>query len=122
MFRSFLQSGMARLIVPVREGFEDAVTFYMETGKIWNGNGMVIETDDQLYLSIVDEMTILDKDVEKLEWETVVPSTLTVIQASSVSLDEGGLPCCHSAEEQATLNLGTSTNTLTLMDDTAPQA
>lgn len=112
MFRAFLQSGMARLIVPVREGFEDAVTFYMETGQIWNGNGMVIDTDDQLYLSIVDEMTILDRNVEKMEWETVVPSTLTVIQASSVALNEGGLPCCHSADEQATLNLDVDTNTL----------
>ncbi|MCJ8290851.1 MAG: hypothetical protein HRT58_14075 [Crocinitomicaceae bacterium] len=112
MFRAFLQSGMARLIVPVREGFEDAVTFYMETGKIWNGNGMVIDTDDDLYMSIVDEMTILDQNVEKLEWETVVPSTLTVIQASSVALDEAGLPCCHSAEEQATLNLNPDVNVL----------
>ncbi len=122
MFRAFLQSGMARLIVPVREGFEDAVTFFMETGKICNGNGMVIDTDDELYMSIVDEMTILDKNVEKLEWETVVPSTLTVIQASSVALDEGGLPCCHSDEDQEALNLSPSVNTLKLKDDTTTPA
>ncbi len=119
MFRAFLQSGMARLIVPVREGFEDAVAFFMETGKIWNGSGMVVETDDELYLSIVDEMTVLDKTVEMEEWETVVPSTLTVIQASSVALDEGGLPCCNS-EEAETLNLNTDTNTLTLKSDSTP--
>lgn len=118
MFRAFLQSGMARLIVPVREGFEDAVTFFMETGQIWNGNGMVIDTDDELYLSIVDEMTVIDQTIEKEEWETVVPSTLTVIQASSVALDEGGLPCCHPAEEQTGLNLNPDTNTLQLKADT----
>src|SRR5690606_28310926 len=28
-FQSFLQSGMARVVVPVREGFEDAVTYFM---------------------------------------------------------------------------------------------
>lgn len=119
MFRAFLQSGMARLIVPVREGFEDAVTFFMETGQIWNGNGMVIDTDDELYLSIVDEMTVIDQTIEHEEWETVVPSTLTVIQASSVALNEGGLPCCDS-EEAATLNLNVDTNTLKLKTDSTP--
>lgn len=119
MFRAFLQSGMARLIVPVREGFEDAVTFFMETGKIWNGNGMVVDTDDELYISIVDEMTILDKTVEKSEWETVVPSTLTVIQASSVALDVGGLPCCHNDEEGIeAINFSPDINILKLKDDT----
>lgn len=119
MFRAFLQSGMARLIVPVREGFEDAVTFFMETGKIWNGNGMVVDTDDELYISIVDEMTVLDKNIEKEEWETVVPSTLTVIQSKSVALDEGGLPCCHDDES---LNLDPDENILKLKGETDSQS
>ena len=29
-FQAFLQSGMARVMVPVREGFEDAVVFYTD--------------------------------------------------------------------------------------------
>ena len=28
---------MARVVVTVKPGFEDAVNFYMSTGKIWNG-------------------------------------------------------------------------------------
>lgn len=99
IFQAFLQSGMGRVIVPVRVGFEDAVTFYMETGKIWNGSPMVVETDDELYLSIVDEMTLLDNSIEKTEWETIVPSELTIVQAKSVLLEEEGLPCCETDSE-----------------------
>jgi hypothetical protein len=32
-FKAFLQSGMARVVATVRPGFEDAVQFYMATGK-----------------------------------------------------------------------------------------
>ena len=34
LFRSFLQAGMARVIVTVKPGFEDAVQFFLTTGKI----------------------------------------------------------------------------------------
>jgi hypothetical protein len=40
LFRSFLQAGMARVIVTVKPGFEDAVQFFMSTGRIWNGGEM----------------------------------------------------------------------------------
>lgn len=93
-YQSFLQSGMGRVVVPVREGFEDAVTYYMETGEVWMGSGIVIDTDDKLYLSIVDETTNIQGTVEGQEWETIVPTTLQVIQGKSVFLDEEGLPCC----------------------------
>ena len=46
---------MARVGATVRPGFEDAVQFYMSTGKIWSG-GEVPVIGDPLYLSIVDEM------------------------------------------------------------------
>lgn len=93
-YQSFLQSGMGRVVVPVREGFEDAVTYYMETGEVWMGSGIVIDTNDKLYLSIVDETTNIQGVVEGQEWETIVPTTLQVIQGKSVFLDEEGLPCC----------------------------
>lgn len=96
IFQAFLQSGMSRVMIPVREGFEDAVTYYMETGDIWNGSGLVVSTSDKLYLSIVDEVTDTEGIVEGSEWETIVPSTLNVLQGKSVLLDEGGLPCCES--------------------------
>jgi hypothetical protein len=60
LFRSFLRSGMARVVVTVRPGFEDAVQFYMSTGRLWNG-GEVPVIGDPMYLSLVDEM----KDVKR---------------------------------------------------------
>ncbi|MFT5819845.1 MAG: hypothetical protein ACI8ZM_001070 [Crocinitomix sp.] len=118
VFRAFLRSGMGRVVVPVREGFEDAVTYFMETGEIWSGIGLAISTDDELYLSIMDETTLIEGEVEGQEWETVVPSTLTIVQARSALLDEEGLPCCETDEEVlATMNIKADTNTLSLKSD-----
>lgn len=94
----FLQSGMGRVMVPVREGFEDAVTFFMETGQIWQGTGLVVDTDDELYLSIVDEVTYVEGEVED-EWETIVPTDLNIVQGRSAYLDAEGLPCCERPEK-----------------------
>ena len=107
-FQQFLQSGMARIIVPVKPGFETAAAFFMETGDIWNGTGMVIDTDDDLYLSIVDEMNVTEGVVED-EWKSVVPTSLNIVQQGAVKLDETGLPCCEPIEG---LNINESLITL----------
>lgn len=93
LFRSFMQSGMARTIVTVRPGFEDAVRFYMQTGKIWNG-GEVPVIEDKLYMSIIDELREPDGKKEGKAWATRVPSNLTILQANSIGLEvEKALPC-----------------------------
>lgn len=91
LFRSFLQSGMARVILTVRPGFEEAVNWYMATGQVWNG-GQVPTIDDPLFLSIVEELRQPEGAVEG-EWETRVPTSLTVIQAGTIGLNVEGLPC-----------------------------
>lgn len=91
-FQAFLQSGMGNVMVPVKRGFEDAVSYYMETGDIWTGSGLVIDTDDKLYLSIVDEVTNIEGVVEGAEWETIVPTSLNILQNKSAIIDEGNLP------------------------------
>ena len=48
LFRSFLQAGMARVIVTVKPGFEDAVQFFLATGLTWNG-GEIPVIGDPLY-------------------------------------------------------------------------
>lgn len=113
ILQEFLQSGMARLLVPVREGFEDAVVYFMETGEIWHGTGIVLDTDDELYLSIIDETTILDGEVEDT-WETIVPTALTIIQGKSAYLEDEGLPCCEDEEEKP---FSSSDNILELLKD-----
>jgi hypothetical protein len=92
LFRSFLQSGMARVVVSVRPGFEEAVMHFMATGQIWNG-GQVPAIGDDLYLSIVEELKNPVYAIDET-WETRVPTTLTILQAGSIGLvvDEG-LPC-----------------------------
>ncbi len=97
LFRSFLQSGMARVHVTVRPGFEEAVMYYMETGLIWNGGDAPVIGDD-LYMSIVEELDAPDYYIDET-WETRVPSTLTVIQAKTIALEAEGLPCYCDEDE-----------------------
>ncbi len=40
---------MGRVLVRVREVFEDAVTYLMETGAVWYGIGLAISKDVELY-------------------------------------------------------------------------
>lgn len=97
LFRSFLQSGMARVHVTVRPGFENAVMLYFATGQVWSGGEAPI-LDDDLYMSVVGELTDPEFTVSET-WETRVPSTLTVIQAKTIALDAEGLPCYCDEEE-----------------------
>lgn len=92
IFQAFLQSGMARTVVPVREGFEDAINWYMQTGEIWNGQSLIADTEDDLYVSVAEEMQTIEGTVEGT-WETRVPTNLTLLQAGSVGLNVEGLPC-----------------------------
>lgn len=99
LFRNFMQAGMARVIVTVRPGFEEAVRFYMQTGEIWNG-GEVPVIDDELFLSIVDELQSPKGKKEGKAWATRLPTALTILQADSIGLkvtkalpfDEDALP------------------------------
>lgn len=54
-FGDFLRAGAARVVFPVRPGFEPAVIHYLETGEIWNG-GPPPDISSSLYLPIVKEI------------------------------------------------------------------
>lgn len=96
-FKAFLESGMARVIVTVRPGFEEAVNWYMATGQVWNG-GQVPTMSDELFMSIVDELREQTGEVEET-WESRVPTSLTVIQAGNIGLNVQGLPCDEECED-----------------------
>jgi len=85
LFRNFLQAGMARVIVTVKPGFEDAVNFFMSTGRIWNG-GEVPVIGDPMYMSIVEELRQPTGVAQGKYWITRVPTALTILQAGSVGL------------------------------------
>ena len=85
LFRNFMQAGMARVVVTVRPGFEEAVRYYMQTGQIWNG-GEVPVIEDELYLSLVEELRQPKGEKLGKAWPTRVPTALTILQAQSIGL------------------------------------
>lgn len=85
LFRNFLQAGMARVIVTVNPGFEDAVQFFMATGRIWNG-GEVPVIGDPMYMSIVDEMREPVGLKQGKAWITTLPTSLNILQEDSAGL------------------------------------
>ena len=127
-FRAFLQSGMARVVATVRPGFEDAVTFYMSTGKIWNG-GEVPVIGDPMYLSVVDEMKETTGKPQGKYWITRVPTSLTILQAKSVGLEvtdalpifpETDVANCENPEELVFENKFTLQETAQLQGNSNP--
>ena len=86
IFKAFMQSGMARVIVTVRPGFEEAARYYMQTGQIWNG-GEVPVIGDELFLSIVDELQKPEGEKVGKAWPTRIPTSMTILQAQSIGLN-----------------------------------
>src|SRR5439155_27311142 len=58
LFGQFLQAGAARVQVPVRPGFEEAVLYFLETRKKpWEEDDTSYHIEGSLYVSMVDEIT-----------------------------------------------------------------
>jgi hypothetical protein len=95
IFEAFLQSGMAKILVPIRPQFEKSVLWYLETGEISPECDVVPETADDRYESLLKDLGDQDEVTVEGKWKTRIPSTLTIIQAESAYFkDEKGLPCC----------------------------
>lgn len=88
-FQQFLQAGFARVLVPVRPGFEVAVNHYLETGEIWEGRGEPPTIEDETYVSIIDE--IKEQSGEELDepipvgepWEIRLPTNLVKLKRTA---------------------------------------
>ena len=98
-FRSFMQAGMARVVVTVKPGFEDAIMHFMAFGQIWQGGQMPV-LGNPLFLSLVDEIKEQEYVVEET-WKTVVPTNLIALQKDGVAVDESGLPCDPNCKDPA---------------------
>lgn len=95
IFEAFLQSGMAKILVPIRPQFEKSVLWYMETGEISPECDVVPETADSRYESLLKDLGNQDEVTVEGTWKTRIPSILTIIQAESAYFkDKKGLPCC----------------------------
>ncbi|MBO0901167.1 hypothetical protein J1G43_14470 [Cellulomonas sp. zg-ZUI22] len=96
-FADFLRAGAARVVVPVRPGFEAAVSHYLERGKIWNG-GPAPTVNDSTYLPIVKEIQAAqgapgDERPVGEPWLVRLPTTLVKLRPD----DE--LPSWHKVDE-----------------------
>jgi len=60
LFTQFLQAGAARVKVPVRRGFEEAILSYLASGELPGTDGVLVNADDygpdDTQLSIIDEL------------------------------------------------------------------
>lgn len=109
-YRAFMQSGMARVVVTVKPGFEDAIMHFMAFGQIWNG-GQTPILGNPLYLSIVEELKEQEYLVEET-WETTVPTNLVALQEKGVSIAGGGLPNAPECLEHADKNIKENSSNL----------
>lgn len=80
----FLKAGYARVVVPVRAGFHHAVSYFMQEGKVWNGQGEP-PIDHPLYKPIVDEIKErTGADLGEVPvgdpWETRLPTTAVLVR------------------------------------------
>ncbi|MGN9777602.1 hypothetical protein ACTMS0_17820 [Micromonospora sp. H33] len=86
-FAEFVRSGAARVLLPVREGFETAVEHFMRTGQVWQG-GPPPEITDPEYLPIVREIQERtgapgDEVPEGAPWPVRVPTRLVRLRPDS---------------------------------------
>jgi hypothetical protein len=85
-FQEFLKAGAARVVVPARTGFEEALTYYLETGEIWNGAGAPPPIHSPLYVSIITEIRertgAPQGEIAVGEpWETRIPTPLVILRS-----------------------------------------
>lgn len=92
IFTQFLQAGYARVIVPVRVGFEKAALRYVADGTIWEG-GDPPGINDLYYVSLIDELEEPIGTAEGDPWQIRIPTSLTILQKDADGIDESGLPC-----------------------------
>jgi hypothetical protein len=92
-FGAFLNAGAARVQIPVRPGFEDLVKHFMETGEVYEGEGLP-KMGDPGYLPFIDEqMTALDAPQEERawppdaprEWDVVSPTSLVLVRSEAAA-------------------------------------
>lgn len=95
LFQQFLNAGAARVVIPVRSGFESAVTYYMMTFEPWNGGGLP-SINDSTYLPIAQEIADSEGAPENEvpvgdPWEVTIPT-------QQVILTGGTLPAWQQAD------------------------
>jgi hypothetical protein len=84
-FQDFLRSGSARVVLPVRLGFEAALQYYFVTGQVWGG-GDPPQVNDPNYIPITQEIRELSGSPGSetpygTPWDIVLPTDLIKLRA-----------------------------------------
>jgi hypothetical protein len=88
-FLDFLRAGAARVVLPVRPGFEEAIAHFIDTKYLWNENNNNAMSPD--LMAIVDEIRASSDALGKpptavgTPWEVRVPTTLIKLRESSAA-------------------------------------
>lgn len=87
LFTSFLQAGMARVIVPVRPDYAMLVLYYLSSGMIWPGENALTAINEE-FVYLVNELKILpkiDRECNHVSkpWEITIPTSMIMLQDSS---------------------------------------
>lgn len=85
LFENFLAAGEARVVVPVRPGFEADIRYYLLTGQPWLGADLPSLTDSN-YLPITDEIKELTASTDDAipqgkSWDVRIPTELIRVRA-----------------------------------------
>lgn len=95
-FEEFLKAGAARLVVPVRPGFEAALAHFQETGDIWMGEE-IPDMFSELYVSIIEEIKARNyapgTEICVAEWDTKLPTMLVMLKEDSLLPEWKPTPC-----------------------------
>jgi hypothetical protein len=88
LFQQFLNAGAARVVIPVRPGFESAVSYYMITLQPWNGGGLP-SINDPTYLPIAQEIADSEGAPENEipvgdPWEVTIPTQQVILTGGSL--------------------------------------
>lgn len=82
MFQAFIEAGAARVILPVRRGYEKALMYFLETGVPWEGNDIPVLNDPK-FVSIVDQIKESEDQTEAkpigIPWEVKLATNLVIM-------------------------------------------
>ena len=84
LFSNFLQSGSAKVVVPVNPAYNSAILQYLKSGEIWKGENVPATLQN---ISLMDEMSNADAVVEGERWAVKVPTTFIYLEGSSTLPD-----------------------------------
>ncbi len=95
-FLNFLKAGYARVVIPVKPGYEKRAMHFLSNGGTIVPEGNLPVLPAEIYTNILDDLAQnYDTEVMLTEqiWQSVVPTNLVVMHCQSACLDIEGLPC-----------------------------